>query len=233
MNHSMRVFVTAVTILSWMGLRPLQAATPPAERRIEEALAEPLRSPLDFLETPLSTVMTTLAEEYDIPIQFDDAALEAVAQSPETEVSITISDVTLRAALNLLFEQTVDVTYIVDNEVLLVTTEDEASAHLEVRVYRVDDFRAVLQNEPPKQGASAWALYSPLIDVITDCVEPETWHENGTGDGRIKQLYLGILVVAQTQQVHPQIESLLADLRRVRRQIETDAKVQGSPFDDL
>jgi hypothetical protein len=117
-----------------------------AESRIYSALREPLRSPLDFVETPLSTVMTAISEEYDIPIQFDTTALEAVAQSPETEVSITIGNVTLRSALEILLKNVADVTYIVDNEVMLITTEDEAQTHLQVKVYPVADLVLPIEN---------------------------------------------------------------------------------------
>src|SRR5690606_30199112 len=63
-----------------------------AERRIYSALRQPLRSPLEFVETPLSQITTILAEDYEIPIQFDTTALDAVAASPETEVSINIAN---------------------------------------------------------------------------------------------------------------------------------------------
>jgi hypothetical protein len=117
-----------------------------AESRIYSALREQLRSPLDFVETPLSTVMTAISEEYDIPIQFDETALEAVAQSPETEVSITISNVTLRSALEILLKKVADVTYIIDNEVMLITTEDEATTRLQVKVYPVADLVLPIEN---------------------------------------------------------------------------------------
>jgi hypothetical protein len=233
-------FVSALALaLSTAGiLRAEEAARPQltpdqAEQRIEEILDGPLKSPLDFAETPLNTILQAIAEEYSIPVVFDVTALEAVAQSPETEVTIAIGNVTLRSALNLMLKSVSDVTYMVDNEVLLVTTEDEEQARLEVRVYPIDDLRDMLTNgPPPSRGAVSWPEYSPLIQVITTCVEPGSWQENGTGNGRIMQLRPGALVVTQTERTHSKINNFLVELRAVTRAIDQDvnARNDADPF---
>jgi hypothetical protein len=212
MSRGTHVAVIIASILSLVGGGPLRAATPAdAEQRIDEVLASQLRSPLDFIETPISTVMTAIAEEYDIPIQFDTMALEAVAQSPETEVSITISNVSLRAALELLLKNVSDVTYLIDNEVLLITTEDEAQSRPEVRVYRVDDLvrydRGELQGEIDPERVQA------LRRIIVTNVERQSWTDNKTGTGEICVFASDLFVVTQTRHVHDQIEDVLAKLR--------------------
>jgi hypothetical protein len=99
------------------------AAEGEAERRIYGALREPLREPLDFVEQPLRDVVTIISDTYDIPIQFDNAALDAVAASPDVEVSIQISNVSLKSAMELMLKNAgaEELTYIVDNEVLRST----------------------------------------------------------------------------------------------------------------
>ncbi|WP_428308657.1 VWA domain-containing protein [Lacipirellula sp.] len=117
-----------------------------AERRIYSALRQPLRAPISEVEAPLNQILQVLGEDYDIPIIFDTAALDAVAASPETEVSIEIANVTLKSALELILKNAgEDLTYIVDKEVLLITTQEEAEKRLQVRVYPVADLVMPIQ----------------------------------------------------------------------------------------
>jgi hypothetical protein len=198
------------------------------EERIERQLDQRLKSPLEFSETPLSSVMGLIADEYDLPIQFDERALEALALSPETEVTLNVADkMSLRSALNLLFARLVDVTYLVDDEVLLITTEDEANSRLEVRIYRVDDLGTLTTAGPSSRAGSGLADYDSLMGVISDCVEPDSWQEAGNGEGEIKFLKPGMYVVLQTRRVHQKIEKLLGEIRACKAAIEGQATQQG------
>lgn len=192
-----------------------------AERRIEATLREPLRSPMDFIETPLSAIMQVIAEEYDLPIQFDESALEAVAQSPDTEVTLNVrGDISLRSVLDLMFKRTEDLTYMIDHEVLLITTEDEANSRLEVRVYRVDDLLV------PEGEGGAFAGeedYDTLVDTIVANIEVDSWMENGTGEGEIQPFAPGMLVISQTRRVHEQVGQLFETLRAVKTDVLADA----------
>ena len=190
-----------------------------AERRIERVLDQPLKVSLNFVQTPLRDVMAALSEEYEIPIQFDNPALDAVASSPDVEVTMNIANVTLRSALELMLKNTGGeaLTYVVDKEVLLITTAEEAEKRLEVRVYRVDDLYP--PKGEPHQGSGA-ACFDSLIDVLTTCVEHPSWAENGTGEGQISALTPGILVVSQTRQVQQQIATLLDAMRNVKEEID-------------
>lgn len=191
-----------------------------AQQRIEAALRAPLRSPLDFVETPLSTVVRAIAEEYEIPFMFDTNALESIAQSPDVEVSITISNVSVRSALDLLMKGLNDVTYVIDHEVLMITSEDEAQMRLEVRVYRVDDLIAF---EPVEALLASEADYERLVEIVVASVDNESWVRNGTGEGEIHAFAPGMLVVSQTRRVHEQVGKLLATLRSIKADVQADA----------
>jgi hypothetical protein len=184
-----------------------------AERRIEAALDSPLRAPLDFVEMPLSNVVQVLSEDYQIPIVIDVAALDAVASSPDVEVTIAIGNVTLRSAFELMLKSVGegDLTYIVDNEVLLITTLEEAEKRLEVVVYRVDD---LLDGDD--------GTCERLIDVIVASVEQESWMENGTGEGEALSFPPGMIVIAQTRRVHAEVERLLDHMRTAKQGIVAD-----------
>ncbi len=207
------------------GNRPIPAARKSPEmaaERIADVLAQPLRRRLDYAPEQLDIVFDEIQEDYGIPIVFDKSAMDEVAIGPEIEVSISLDGITLLSALNLMFKEPglEDLTFLIDDEVLLITTKDRAVTRRFTRVYRADDFE--LTNEARSKafmGASAWADFSPIIDVVTSCVEPNSWRESGRGDGEIRLVKPDMLVITQTWHVHRQIEKLFADLRETRQKV--------------
>jgi len=119
-----------------------------AEERIQEALRETLKTPLSYDAEQLNIILESIADEYDIPVIFDKAALDEVAISPESEVSINLRNVSLRSALNHMLREPglEDLTYVIDDEVLLITTEEKANETLKVKVYPVADLVLPVQN---------------------------------------------------------------------------------------
>ncbi|BBO30899.1 STN domain-containing protein [Lacipirellula parvula] len=199
------------------------AAANAAAERIEAALDQKLRAPLSEVEAPLNQILMVIAEDYDIPIIFDAAALDAVAASPEVEVSIEINNVSLRSALDLILKNAgEDLTYIIDKEVLFITTQEEAEKRLEVRVYVVGD----LVREASSLVWNEDDGFDSLINAIISTVERESWLENGTGEGEIQPLSPGMLVVAQTRRVHEQIGDLLQQIREAKSEVNTEASEQ-------
>ncbi len=68
---------------------------------------------------------------------------------------------------------------------------------------------------PPATGGNIRDFQS-LIDLITTTVQPTTWSDVG-GNGTVKWFDTSLsLVVSQTQEVHEEIENLLAQLRRLQ-----------------
>ncbi|MBA3483307.1 MAG: STN domain-containing protein [Pirellulales bacterium] len=212
---------------------PTANITEDARQRIERVLNQPLKETLDFTEQPLRDVATILSQTYDIPILFDTNALDAVAASPDVEVSVQIANVTLRSALDLMLKNAgaEELTYMIDDEVLLITTQEETASRLETRVYRVDDLPGVIP-PPPTGGRVSWADFHILIDAIQRGVEPRSWRENGTGNGDISSMEPGILIIRQTARIHEQVEQILAELRRVRVAIDADAAKRRSALAD-
>jgi hypothetical protein len=189
----------------------MQAA---AERRIEAALDSQLHTPLDFPGAPLSEVVQVISEEYQIPIVIDISALAAVASNPDVEVTFSISDVTLRSALEIMLKSVGegDLTYIIDKEVLMITTLEEEEKRLEVVVYRVDD---LLDGDE--------ATLDCVMDVIVSAVEYGSWMENGTGEGYALSFPPGMIIISQTRRVHAGVERLLDQMRNAKQGIVADA----------
>jgi len=171
-----------------------------AERRIMSALKDPLREPLEFVETPLSQVAMILSETYDIPILFDVRALDEVATSPDAPVTIDLNNIPLRSALRLMLNQIENVTYVVRDDVLMITTHEVAESTMETHVYNLSEL-----------VASATDL-TELTAAIIETVQPDTWQESGRGTGTMTTLRGSMLVVHQTQSVHEEIGKFLRQL---------------------
>lgn len=106
------------------------------EAKILAALGD--KTVLEFTDQPLTEAIQYLKERHEIEIQLDEKALEEEGVGTETPVTRNISGITLRSALRLLLSD-LDLTYVVKNEVLLITTKAEAEALLVTKVYPVGD----------------------------------------------------------------------------------------------
>lgn len=115
----------------------------PNEQRILAALEEPTE--LDFTEQPLSEVIDYLKARHEIEIQLDSKALEEGTSNSETPITRSIKGITLRSALKLLLSE-LDLTYVIRNEVLMITTKEEADNMLSTRVYPVADLVVPIQS---------------------------------------------------------------------------------------
>lgn len=223
------VLATVVGMLESTRLRAQEPSTQivsasPADKaatRINNTLLQQLRTPLSYDAEQLDIVLDAISEEYNIPIVFDKAALDEVAISPESELSINLRNISLRAALYLMFKEPglEDLCYVVDQEVLLITTQDTANATLLVQVYRIDD----LLDAMPRRFNDVSSQNDPdeLIDVIIATIEADSWAENGVGEGEIQYFPPGMLVVSQTRWIHERVEDLLLKLRVAKNQSES------------
>ena len=110
-----------------------------SEEAISAALTSPLTSAgLDFQDTPLEEIVAFLRDEYEIEIQLDTQALDDFGLGPDEPVSVNLRNISLRSAMRLMLKP-LELTYVIDDEVLLITTEDEALTRLSVKVYPVAD----------------------------------------------------------------------------------------------
>ena len=185
-------------------------ADSPAAAKISHALAAPLKtSGLDFVDEPLENVFRFLQTEYEIPIQLDLPALEDAGLTPDEKVTIEIRGVSLRSGLRLLLKQK-QLTYVVRDEVLIITTPEEAESELVTCVY---DVRDLLVQLPPGRDGRGGPDCDSLIDAIVSCVAKQTWSEAGGGGAEVRPLPPGLLVISQTQAVHEQVADLLRTIR--------------------
>jgi hypothetical protein len=114
------------------------------EKRIYDALDKTVDS-LNFQETPLRDVISQLRDKFGIEIVPDTKAFEdAGLDLDSTVVTQNVANVSLRSALRLILG-TVDLTYLVKDEVLRITTRDRAAETLITKVYPVGDLLPIQQ----------------------------------------------------------------------------------------
>jgi hypothetical protein len=111
----------------------------PNEERIYEALNT--TTSLEFPGNPLQDVVDYIAEIHNIPILLDEQSLSEAGISPDEEISLVISGITLRSALRLMLENVagVPLDYVIEDEVMKITTLEIAEGRLQTRVYPVGD----------------------------------------------------------------------------------------------
>ncbi|HVX14359.1 MAG TPA: hypothetical protein VHC22_24445 [Pirellulales bacterium] len=118
-----------------------------SETKILAALDE--KTEVDFTEQPLTEVVDYLKERHGIEIQLDARALADLGVGSEVPVTRSIKGITLRSALKLLLGE-MDLTYVIRNEVLLITSRSESENLLTTRVYPVADL--VIPIPQPRMG---------------------------------------------------------------------------------
>jgi hypothetical protein len=178
---------------------------PAATKRIEQALAAPLHSNgWDFNEQPLTDIVNLLQDEYRFPIQLNKPALEEAGLDPSSKTTVSLRGISLSSALRVMLKQH-QLTYVIQDEVLMITTKEDAEKDLILCVY---DARKVLANPNDKN-------IKELVENITECVSTDTWSRNGGGQAEITTLAPGLLIISQTRAVHEEIQALLATIRWV------------------
>ncbi|MEC8557651.1 MAG: hypothetical protein VXZ82_21830, partial [Planctomycetota bacterium] len=115
-----------------------------AEGKIYQALKQQIEP--DYPGTSLKAVMEDLAGELNIPIYIKTDELDLLGVDVDTPVSLTLPKVSVRSALRLILEP-LELTYIVRNEVLEITSQENADSDPINKVYPVGDLVV-----PPSSG---------------------------------------------------------------------------------
>lgn len=170
----------------------------PAEEKIEEAL-DSANGPMEFIDLELRDAIDFFAQSLQIPVLIDEQALTDIGFTTDEPINFMIDakSITNRDALELMLSS-LDLTYVIKNSVLVITSIEEASTQTETRVY---DVRPLQIQDP-----------LTLQDVLTKTVAPDSWAVVG-GNGELSFLN-GSMIVIQSQDVHDKIEVLLNQLSK-------------------
>lgn len=220
----------------------------PAGHRIE--LMEPL-DPTQSLEERLEAKASLQAEEATLR-SFADALekaldtsvvlavkkLEEAAINTDTPITCKLKNVRLQTGLKLILGE-LGLAYVLHDNVLMITTPEDAGSQLITRVYDCRDLlklpspikrgkRPKTQPGQPEIGTANLPAPLPekkeeatpdggyevadLIEVIIGTVTPDSWEDVG-GPGSVKD-FKGLITLSQTQEVHEDVEKLLNMLHK-------------------
>lgn len=166
------------------------------EEKIRQALKSPIK--VDWVELPLEECIQFLQSEANVNIWLDRITIADEGVQLDKPITLRLAGATLQSVLNLLLGP--NLTVVIQNEVLTVTTSVKAGENLEMRIHPIS--KAIEGKESDS-----------LIDLVTSTIEPETWDAVG-GPGSIREMRGG-LIVRQTQAVHDKLDAVLKDLERV------------------
>ena len=104
-----------------------------AEAKIRKALDS--LTELDFVDTPLTDVITYLQDLHKINITFDYKVMSDAGFRTDVQITRTLRGATLRSALRLILRD-LGLTYVIGDEVLLITIPEEAQNRPVTKYYR-------------------------------------------------------------------------------------------------
>jgi type II secretory pathway component GspD/PulD (secretin) len=121
-------------------------ARTPVERAIEFKLRQPIS--VNFHDTELRQVLATLKALTGLNIVPDKAAMDEMGIGLDQRLNLeNVENIQLRSALNLLLKQ-INMTYIIRDEVVQITTEMHARGNRVPKVYTVADLVVPIRDYP-------------------------------------------------------------------------------------
>ena len=167
----------------------------PAEEKILSALDKPTN--VEFVDLALEDAIKYLQDYHSINIWLNKQTLTDEGVALDQPVTLKLAEVRLESILNLLL-QPLQLDWVIQDEVLKITTSAWAYQHPETRTY---DIRKLIE-----------AGHTPdeLILSITKCIEPGTWTGKDATAGICHTG--GVLVVRHSQRTHGEIGRLLDEL---------------------
>jgi len=174
---------------------PARSAEP--QQKIRAALERNIE--LSLNGQPLIDVISALHDQLGIPIMLHVKALDEAGVSIDTPVHVPLPSGRAGLYLDLALEP-LELVAVIRDEVLLITTPEHTESQLDTLLY---DTRALI-----KESFSA----ENLRELITGVLHPRMW--DGVGGFGSTTFFRDILVVSQTQEVHRDLENLLAALRQ-------------------
>lgn len=158
-----------------------------AEKQIQTALESV--GDATFAEVPLNEAVTQLSADHKVNVVLDMAALRALVPAPQPElpkVSLAVQKIKLRSVLNLLCKD-MGLAWVVEDEVIRITTPQVADRRMLTRTYPVgdlgptpEDMKALKSAVEKTATASAWDVYGGEASAVTldssrSLIVTQTW----------------------------------------------------------
>ena len=131
------------------------------ELEIKKKLEQPVR--LDYKQTPISAILDDLAALSGVNIYKDPAGFAAAGVASDTPVTISLTnDIQLKNALDLILEP-YDLTYVIKNEVLKITSKENGRGQLYTKTYPVADLVIPIPNFVPTDNLGLSGAYKQAL----------------------------------------------------------------------
>ncbi len=131
------------------------------ELEIERRLQTPVL--LEFNGEPLSAVIEYLQKLAEVNVYLDPQGLQQEAVTTDTPVNITLSkEVTLKSALKLILEP-LHLDYVIEDEVLKITSEQMRSGDVYIVSYNVADLVVPIPNFTPSSNQGLAGAYNDAM----------------------------------------------------------------------
>jgi hypothetical protein len=158
---------------------------------------------VDFLDTPLVTAVSQLAEQADVDLRLDMPALRVMRMREREPITLKLTDHTLATVLQAITTN-FKLTWILRDGVLWITTPDDAESFQKIAVY---DVRDLCRDEDESQA---------LSDAVTTQTEPALWDDVG-GPGTLVFAKPGTMVIRNEERVLMKVLELLEAYRTALR----------------
>lgn len=138
--------------------------------------------------------------------------------NPESPLTFNLKNVKVQTALRLILDER-RLTYVTHDNVIVITTPEDAGSQLVTRVYDCRDLlqlpssvnkRRLLGNRRGEADRDGGYTVGDLIEIITTVVHPDSWFEGSDGPVEFK----GLVIITQTQEVQEDMEKLLNQLHK-------------------
>jgi hypothetical protein len=186
---------------------------PPQHSLLRQELQENVS--VAFRDTPLETAVLQLAETAEIDIRLDLPALREARVREREPVTLSLTDRKLKTVLQAMLID-LDLTWILQDGVLWITSHTKADEFLKTAVYDVRD----LCRDDAESDA--------LSEAITSQTEPEWWDHVG-GPGTIEFALPGTLVIHNTEKALGDVLDLLETYRAALRASKPRQRAQDDP----
>jgi hypothetical protein len=142
------------------------------EKQIIKALNTPMT--IEVEGKTLKEVLDDLRERTKMPIVVDQRALDDLNITYNSPVNLNLRNVTTRTVLKRLTAD-LQLTYVMKDQTIQITTPARAKEMLSVRVYSVADLMSLAQPGTPAifAQAQAYQTLQMLVTLITQTVEPD------------------------------------------------------------
>ncbi len=181
------------------------------ERAIQYRLKQPIS--LNFKDTPLREAIQTISIQSGIQVVPDLRALQEAKVNLDAPLSGGADNINMKNALNILLKP-MRLTYIIEDDVLKITTEDRTISTPIRKIYKVADLVDPLPTVEGQQPRTT--VEGELKELILNTIAKNSWEDMG-GTGTIQYFPIEkALVVTHSQEIHEEIQLLLATLRKLQ-----------------